>query len=207
MPGHRVFIENRVTGLPPLIRVNSQHVSRNERVKVSREDLSDMLERERILKDQIESQNRQIHSLKTQLHAANANLYQAGVEKQHLVQENYGLRRSLESSSDTEGRQANKMKELRHKNTRLETDNESLRTRIRELGRQVGQAVDERIRALSAEISRWRRRYEDLDRRHKDLDRRHERLRENLDSYAAENANLRLDLQDANRRLQRHGLS
>ncbi|KAH8878648.1 hypothetical protein GQ53DRAFT_756556 [Thozetella sp. PMI_491] len=201
MPGHRVFIENRIAGKPRIVRANSYHLVHrgDERVTISREDLNEMLERERILREQVEQQAIQIQSLKSQLHNTSENLRQARVYNQELLQQNRDLRRSLEDVPESEARHEKKMRELRNRNTRLENDNESLRGRIRELTRKIGDAVDD-------EVARWRNLYEALERRYNDLSRRHDRMRENLDNYVATNELLQRDLEAARRRLRRHGL-
>ncbi|KAK5655404.1 hypothetical protein OQA88_5674 [Cercophora sp. LCS_1] len=74
--------------------------------------------------------------------------------------------------------------------SRLEADNEALKTRIREAIRLGKEATDDRVRllgdevaVLSKQIGEWRRRYDDADRRLK-------QLCENMDDHI-----------DANRRL------
>ncbi len=199
MPGHRVIIENRIAGTPHIVRASSHHYRGDERVKVSREDLSSMLERERILREQLEQQTLQVRSLKSELYNANENLRQSRVYNQQILQENRELRHSLDDVPDNEVRHERKMRELRHKNARLQNENESLTARIRELTRKIGDAVD-------TEVVKWRTLYESLDRKYLDLHRRHERMRENLDNYVATNDLLQHDLDAARRKLRRHGL-
>lgn len=116
--------------------------------------------------------------------------------------ENQELRRSLESSSDVEGRRENKIRDLKRKNKQLEGDNEGLKARIRELLRIARDATDDRVRLLKdellsrdKEIIEWRRRYDDVD-------RRLVRLRENMDDHIEVNQRLAADNELLRRRLE-----
>ncbi|KAK0705077.1 hypothetical protein B0H67DRAFT_498686 [Lasiosphaeris hirsuta] len=206
MPGHgrRVYIET--------VRPRSPHHTPYRRHSLSetssfvfRDEFDDMQERENALL-------RQNHILQAQIQVKDRELTA-------LDRENQELRRSLESSSDIESRQGQKMRDLRKKNVRLEnengrleSENDGLKIRIRELIRKLKDATDERVRILKEEVgslnnqvAEWRRRYEDVDRRLK-------RLRENLDdhietnrSLAAENEALRRNLELEERLRRRHG--
>ena len=213
--GHRVFIETTRTSTPPLagthprsprhIPYRRHSLSLEERPAfIFRDSLNTMEERESSLL-------RNNHILKTQLQEKEKRISAQKAKIDDLQHENHELRRSLESSSDAEARRE-KMRDLKKKNTRLESENDTLKTRVRELLRAVKEVADEPARRLKEEISmlnvqigEWRRRYEDVDRRLK-------RLRENLDDHieqnerlTTENEVLRRQLEVEERLRRRHG--
>jgi chromosome segregation ATPase len=122
--------------------------------------------------------------------------YQAGYQQQRrtnqtLVVENQELRRLLESNGDSEERQREATRDLRHRNTRLQNENDGLKGRIQQLTQRLRDAVDDRIRELkenvadlTAQIGVWRR-------QHEDLERRYQRMRTNLDEHVRTNDRLR----------------
>ena len=150
-----------------------------------------MRERERLLVEANGNFARENHNLKANLDVAEQNLrryqnreIQLRSNVEHLAVENGNLRRSLEAYQNIEERHRDRTKELRHKVTRLENENEGLRTRIRELTRELREGVDDRVRTLTEEMGKWKRRCEDLD-------RRYQQMRTNLDSYIKDNGYLK----------------
>jgi chromosome segregation ATPase len=150
-----------------------------------------MRERERLLVEANQAFARENQNLKASLDQAETNIrYHLRVETQlraniqSLAVENGDLRRSLEAYRNIEERHQAKTTELRHKIARLENENEGLRARIRQLTKDLRDAVDERVRTLKEQVAKWTRLYEDLE-------RRYSKLRVNLDDYIKENSDLK----------------
>ncbi|KAB5582526.1 hypothetical protein GE09DRAFT_271169 [Coniochaeta sp. 2T2.1] len=206
MPGHRIVVETNRHGEPVrIIRRHSTSVHHSpghhhhhhhhdwddERADITNGELAAMRERERLLMEANDRLAADNHSLKVNLDRAERDLHhhrrvdaQLRSNIQSLAVENGDLRRSLEAYQNIEERHQAKTKELRHKVTRLENEKDGLLRRIRELTGQLRDAVDERVRSLTEEVSKWRKRWEDLD-------RRYVRLGVNLDEYIKENAELK----------------
>lgn len=200
MPGHRIVVETDRHGQPVrIIRRHSashhghhhHHHWDDERADITNGELANMRERERLLMEANDSLARENHNLKVNLDQAERNINrhlrveaQLRSNIQSLAVENGDLRRSLEAYQNIEERHQAKTKELRHKITRLENENEGLRVRIRELTNRLREAVDERVRSLTEEVVKWRRRWEDLD-------RRYTKIGVNLDAYIKENHDLK----------------
>lgn len=200
MPGHRVVVETDRHGQPVrLIRRHSTshhgHHHHNhwgdERADITNAELADMRERERLLLEANDAFSRENHNLKVNLDQAERNIRRhLGVDAQlrsniqSLAVENGELRRSLEAYQNIEERHQARTTELRHKVTRLENENEGLRGRIRQLTKDLKEAVDDRVRTLTEEVTKWRRRWEDLDRRYR-------KIGVNLDAYIKENHGLK----------------
>ncbi|KAK1761109.1 hypothetical protein QBC47DRAFT_21765 [Echria macrotheca] len=204
MPAHRVFIDvNRSTTPPPLVlRPRSPRTPPRSPRNISyrrhslgyddrpaftiRDDLDIMQDRDHGLRAANDSLLRHNHVLKTQIQTKERTIREQQALIEQLELENLELQRNLESNSDVEGRRENKIRELRKKNTRLESENENLTKRIRELVRQVREATDDRVRLLKEELMDWRRRCEDVERRLK-------RLRENLNEHIDTNRQLTIE--------------
>jgi regulator of replication initiation timing len=229
MPGRRVVVETDSHGYPvKVVRRHSHHGEHHHHhphlphlphlhwdhhADITPDELATLRERERILTEANQVLHRENQHLKSNLHAAETDLrhhrsavasLQANVRS--LAVENGELRRSLESYQGIEERHKAADRVLRNKNTRLENDNAILRERIRDLGREVKEGIDERVRVLKEEVAGWARRWEDLDRRLR-------RMRGNLDEFIRRNEDLGLEnsaLRRANtlleRRLARHRL-
>jgi len=179
-----------------------------------------MRERERNLREANEALTRENHVLKANLRTAEHDLRQHRAwvtqlqhQVRHLETENAELRRSLEGHTGVDERHRREMRELRHKNTRLENDNEGLTSRIRELTRKLRESVDDRVRRLTEEVNELTRQVNEWHRRYEDLDRRYRRLRQNLDDYVLrnerlnkENCELRKTIGAYERILRRHDL-
>jgi len=146
-----------------------------------------MADREHGLRANNDSLLRHNHVLKTQLQAKEKKIRDQEALIQQLELDVLELQRNLENSSDVENRRESKIRELKKKNARLETENESLTRRVRELMRLARDAADDRVRLLKEEVVSWRRRYEDAE-------RRMGRLRENLDEHI--DSNRRLTIQN-----------
>ncbi|KAK3371506.1 hypothetical protein B0T24DRAFT_322935 [Lasiosphaeria ovina] len=194
--GHRVFIETTRAGSPDFIlRTKSPRLHRrstsDERVYILQDDVDTVpMATMHISRDALYREN---HLLKAELRDKEGDLNQHRIWVQQLQRQNNELRRSLDSTADVD----TKVRELRRKNSRLENENSSLKIRVRELTRQLKDAVDgrvsilkARIESLTKEVGDWRHRYDDLDRRYEDLDRRYQLLGRNLDVHAESNRRL-----------------
>lgn len=168
-----------------------------------------MKERERLLRETNENLTRQNYNLKTTLDATESDLrhHKAVVVQQQanireLAIENGNLRRQLEGYQNIEERHNERTRgmtrDLRHKITRLENENESLKGKIRQLTREVRDTVDERVRTLMREVAEWKRTWEDLERRYTRMRANHDLLKEENAIYIRDNRELR-------RILRRHG--
>lgn len=200
MSGHRIVVDTDRYGQPVrIIRRHStsyrghhkHHHWGDERADITNGELADMRERERLLAEANEAFARENHNLKASLDQAERTIrHHNGVEAQlrsniqSLAVENGDLRRSLEAYRNIEERHRAKTTELRHKITRLENDNSGLGARIRQLTKELKEALDDRARTLTEEVAKWRRRWEDLD-------RRYAKMGANLDAYIKENDDLR----------------
>lgn len=200
MPGHRIVVETDRHGQP--VRIIRRHSTSHhghhhhhhwdeERADITNGELANMRERERHLLEDNDRLTRENHILKANLDQAERTInHHLRVEAQlrsninSLAVENGDLRRSLEAYQDIEERHRARTKELRHKITRLENENEGLRARIRELTNHLREAVDDRVRSLTEEVVKWRKLWEDLD-------RRFARMRDNLDAYIKDNRDLK----------------
>lgn len=130
---------------------------------------------------------RENHLLKLQLRELEDDNRQQRTYAEKLQRENQELRRSIESTSDSEARRSNKLREARKKSALLEVENSNLTTRVRDLTRQLKDALDSKTRfvgneieSLKQQVLEWRRRYEDAN-------RRIDRMRDNLDEHIAAN--------------------
>jgi len=200
MPGHRIIVERDRHGQPVrIIRRHStshhghhhHHHWDDERADITNGELANMRERERLLLEANDAFARENQILKANLEQAERNIrHHLRVEAQlrsnvqSLAVENGDLRRSLEAYQNIEQRHQAKTTELRHKITRLENENEGLRGRIRQLTKDLRDALDDRVRSLTEEVTKWRRRWEDLD-------RRYAKIGVNLDEYIKENHELK----------------
>ncbi|KAK0626806.1 hypothetical protein B0T14DRAFT_421343 [Immersiella caudata] len=207
MPGHRVFIDVPSPPRSPRRSHYRRHsLTLDERPAfVYRDDLDMMQEREHGLRTANDTLQRHNQVLKSQLQGKEKTIRDQQAWIDQLELENHELRRSLESNSDVDSRRETKIRDLRRKNTKLEAENDSLKTRVREVLRIAKEATDDRVRQLKDEVTEWRRRYEDQDRRIK-------RLRENMDDHIAanerltsENESLRRKLEVEERLRRRHG--
>jgi chromosome segregation ATPase len=205
--GHRVFIDLPSPPRSPRRAHYRRHsLTLDERpAYISRDDLDMMQERENGLRVANDTLQRHNQILKGQLQGKEKTIRDQQAWIDQLELENHELRRSLESNSDVDSRRETKIRDLRRKNTKLETENESLKMRVREVLRIAKEATDDRVRQLRDEVAEWRRRYEDQDRRIK-------RLRDNMDDHIAanerltsENESLRRKLEVEERLRRRHG--
>ncbi|KAK5662871.1 hypothetical protein OQA88_6282 [Cercophora sp. LCS_1] len=226
--GHRVYIDVPIPRsiTPPLVfRPRSprtpprspHHYRRHSlsleepRPFVIREEMYQ--EREDNLRAAKESLLRHNIALKAQLQSKEQKIRDQQSIIDQLDRENHELRRSLDSSSDADSRRETKIRDLKKKAARLEADNETLKTRIRDAIRLAKEATDDRVRLLKDELStlskqvgEWRRRYDDADRRLK-------RLRENMDDHidanrklTSENARLQGEIEALRRDIDGDGL-
>ncbi|KAK3387582.1 hypothetical protein B0H63DRAFT_160606 [Podospora didyma] len=190
MPGHRVFIEtNRASSPEFILRTKSPrpyHQTEKKRVFIIENNAAEM----HSSRDAVHREN---HVLKAELRDKENELRQNHLWVQQLQHENQELRRSLDSTSDVDARKELKTRELKKKNARLETDNDTLKARIRDLARQLKDSVENRaqnfkaqVDVLRQDVNDWRRRYDDLERRYKLLGR-------NLDAHVEDNARLKAE--------------
>ncbi|KAK0748512.1 hypothetical protein B0T21DRAFT_23625 [Apiosordaria backusii] len=116
---------------------------------------------------------------------------------------NQELRRSVESNSDSEARRSTKLREARKKNALLEVENSTLTAKIRDLSRQLKDALEAKARyvgteyeTLKSQVTEWRRRYDDAN-------RRIDRMRDNLDEHIAANRVLQAEVETLRRENER----
>lgn len=200
MPGHRIVVEMDRYGEPVrIIRRHStsrhgHHQHRNwldERADITNGELDSMRERERQLAEANDAFSRENHNLKASLAQAERTIrHHDGVEAQlrsniqSLAVENGDLRRSLEAYRRIAENHQATTAELRRNITRLEKENTSLAAQVEQLGKDLKNAVNDRVRALTEEITKWRRKWEALD-------HQYERIRASCNAYIHENEDLK----------------
>ncbi|CAI6098562.1 unnamed protein product [Clonostachys chloroleuca] len=173
----------------------------HEYFMIKPEDWRVMKERDRILTDNNESLTKENGDLRTSLSAAQADLRQLNdvvvpdlrCQISALQAENQALRCSLENS----GEHHHELDRLRCRITVLEKENKEvletnadLRSRVRELSRQLDQNSNRRISELNTEVEYWGERARYWRGKFEDLDKKYHRLRnkgtcrvEKVDTY------------------------
>ncbi|KKY32388.1 hypothetical protein UCDDA912_g07666 [Diaporthe ampelina] len=148
--------------------------SRGRRVDfldVTREEYNSLLARENDLSRENEALRRENSALKANwrtchedLRRLQARMPSLETTVRNLEHENHELRRSFDhhhhQQASSYGEDA--MRRLRHKNTKLTNENDSLVARVRSLERDVREGVGDRARKFMEEINAWRRRYDKL---------------------------------------------
>ncbi|KAK0673508.1 hypothetical protein QBC41DRAFT_126615 [Cercophora samala] len=206
---NRVHFESTTPGVPEVHIRRTRSVNRGPRQPRSRtrsaervhtlwdETPVEMQGRERgISREAYDQLFRENHLLRVQVQEL-----EEDVRKQKAY--NSELRRSAESNSDSEARKSTKLREARKKNALLEVENSNLTTRIRDLSRQVKDALEAKARhvgteyeTMKAQVTEWRRRYDDAN-------RRIDRMRENLDEHIAANRTLQGEVETLRRENER----
>lgn len=206
MPGRRVSFD---IGSRPTRSGRSQRRDRSaERVHRLVDDFTDMRTHEPTY-DQLLRENQ---ILRLNLGDKDMELQRQRLLTEAIRNENEDLQRVLDASSDHEARKASKLKDLRKRNAGLEADNSSLAAQVRDLTRQLKEALEQRVSLAASGAERkkdadgWRRRYEEAHRRCEDLNRRMERMRESMNDIMQENAALKRKLEIEERIRIRHGL-
>jgi hypothetical protein len=171
----KIFIEHR-DGRPYFAQ---EKPIRQDNSRVHRQDHCAKAALEAADRD-LEAQAREIQSLRAQLNQLTS-----------MARENQELRLSVGGIDEIEARYKWQNMELQHNNARLKHENEGLKMRIRDLTRNIKEAVDERvtlmeneIHTLGVDVSTWRR-------RHEDVNRRYERLRGNMETQMEANSRLK----------------
>lgn len=175
---------------------------------MTRDEMDNMLERERNMRADIEMLSRENRSLKANWQAADQEYRRLAVlvpqlqdQVRVLGHENRQLRHSIDNDSNASER----LRELRIKYTRVQNENEGLRQTVRHLKSEIHDAVDDRARRLRdtvdqlmVQVKEWRLRYETSERSYKDIHNRYSRIKGAHDVALARNA----ELQDDNDRLE-----
>ena len=191
------------------------HHHHDDRADISRDELSALLERERMLREANDSLSRENSALKANWQACDAELRrlaplvpQLQARVRHLEHENRELRRSIDSAGDTDS----KLRDARAKISRLRNENEALSQTVRSLTGQLRDALDDRVsrlldklQALKDEAADWARRYHEAFRGYEDQKRRADRLRAGIDAANDKNAQLEDENQRLRARIYRHG--
>lgn len=189
------------------------HADRPRRMKITVEELDSMRERERQLEAKVERLQAENSTLKWSLHVGAYDVRQLQALDVQLQENVRRLRHARDSMAAADERLRREARVLGDRNTRLKQENDTLATRIRDLSRQVLEAVDGRVQSLREDVAAWRR-------RHDDVERRYSRMRDNLDGYIAalkkeqernaisERTNAALEKQASlyRRALRRHGI-
>lgn len=211
--------------------------SRGRRVDfldVTREEYNSVLTRERTLREANEVLTRENHALKANWRTCDDELrrVQSAVPilettVRDLELENAQLReqygghghhrhhRHHDHQDHHEGRaREDEMRKLRHRNTRLRNENDSLQARVDRLERDLRNGVGDRTRKLIEEVSAWKKRCgkmeDEAERIYHKLDavtRRNERLAAMNESLARQDRNLKRDVEYYQAILRRHGIS
>ncbi|KAL1865181.1 hypothetical protein Daus18300_007308 [Diaporthe australafricana] len=152
----------------------STQSSRGRRVDfldVTREEYNSLLARESALNKENEVLRRENYALKANWRTCDEDLrrlqtYVPSLEAtvRNLEHENRELRRGSDHHHHHHGggHSEDAMRRLRHKNTKLINENDTLLTRLHGLERDLRDGVGDRVRKLMEEISGWRRRYDKL---------------------------------------------
>ncbi|KAK4184725.1 hypothetical protein QBC35DRAFT_40843 [Podospora australis] len=149
---------------------------------------------------------RENHILKLQIRDLEEDNKQKRAWAEKLQRENQELHRSIDSTSDSEARRNTKLREARKKNAVLEVENSNLTTRVRDLTRQLKDALESKTRFVGTEIEALKQQVQDWRRRYEDANRRIDRMRENLDEHIAANQAMQVErdtLRRENDRLRR----
>lgn len=199
--GRKRFV--KTTTVPGLRRSQSDphdgstQSSRSRRVDfldVTRKEYDTLLERERVLCQENEGLRRKNSALRANWRTCDDELrrVQSRVPTledavRTLDYENRELRKSFDDCYRRGSREReDDLRRMRNKNTRLRNENDTLIARVRNLEREIREAVGDRARRLVEEVNAWRR-------RHERLDIAAERLQRKLDSVAARNQLLESD--------------
>ncbi|KAK2607748.1 hypothetical protein N8I77_006402 [Diaporthe amygdali] len=173
--GHRRFVKaplKRSYSNPHEASIQSSRGRRVDFLDVTREEYNSLLARESALNRENEALRRENYALKANWRTCDEDLrrlqthvpsLEAAVR--NLEHENHELRRGFDhhhhhhrSSRDSE----DGMRRLRHKNTKLTNENDTLRARIHSLEQDIRDGVGDRARSFIEEINTWRRRYDKL---------------------------------------------
>lgn len=202
-PGGEVFIHRRTRSVN---RGARQGRSRSRTRSAERvhtlwdESAIDMQGRERAAgREGYDQLYRENHILKLQLRELEDDNRQQRTYAEKLQRENQELRRSIESTSDSEARRSNKLRDARKKSALLEVENSNLTTRVRDLTRQLKDALESKTRFVGNEIESLKQQVQEWRRRYEDAARRIDRMRENLDEHIAVNQAMQTE-RDALRR-------
>ncbi|KAI3392509.1 hypothetical protein diail_5644 [Diaporthe ilicicola] len=172
--GHRRFVKaplKRSYSNPHDASTQSSRGRRVDFVDVTREEYNSLLARESALNEENEALRRENYALKANWRTCDEDLrrLQTHVPSleatvRNLEHENHELRRSFDHHHHHRGsgHSEDAMRRLRHKNTKLMNENDSLISRIHGLERDIRDGVGDRVRKLMQEIGAWRRRYDKL---------------------------------------------
>lgn len=230
--GHKRFVKTTTTTRNvPLRRSNTHDGSQSSRsrrvdfIDVTRSEHNNLLSRERSLRQAIEDLTRENFALRANWRSCDDELRQLqGVvpsletHVRKLEAENGNLR--LQLSEDVSANRSHhhhshdeELRRLRHRNTKLRKENDSLLSRLGRLEREMREGVSDRTRRLAEEVAAWKRRslkYEDeAERLHHKLDsvvRRSSRLEETNQSLAREDRDLRALVEYYRAVLRRYGI-
>lgn len=233
--GRQRFVKVGGVGPGPSLRRSNTHdgsqSSRSRRVDfldVTREEYNTLLSRERHLQQANEELSRENFALKANWRTCDDELrrLQGAVPSleatvRSLEHENGQLQERLEHQQQHhhqghhESREReDEMRKMRHRNTRLRNENDSLAVKIRRLERELMDGVSDRARRLAEEVVAWKRRCgkleDEAERLHHKLDavaRRNERLGMVNESLARQDRNLKRDVEYYQAILRRHGIS
>lgn len=233
--GRQRFVKLSGHGSGPSLRRSNTHdgsqSSRGRRVDfldVTREEYNSLLSRERHLQQANEELSRENFALKANWRTCEDELrkLQGAVPVleatvRSLEQENGRLQERLEQQPrhhhhdhhETRGRE-DEMRKLRHRNTRLRNENDSLVAKLKRLEMEILDGVSSRARRLAEEVMSWKRRcakledeaemlYHKLDA----VSRRNQRLGTINESLARQDRTLKQDVAYYQAILRQHGIS
>ena len=172
--GHKRFVKASLRRSHSNPYDASSQSSRGRRVDfldVTREEYNSLLTRENALSRENEALRRENQALKANwrtchedLRTLQARMPSLETTVRNLEHENHELRRNFDHHhhhrASSYGEDA--LRKLRHKNTKLMNENDSLLARVRGLERDIRDGVGDRARKFMEEISMWRRRYDKL---------------------------------------------
>ncbi|KAK2071876.1 hypothetical protein P8C59_006265 [Phyllachora maydis] len=117
-------------------------------MKITVEELDSMRERERQLEAKVERLQAENSTLKWSLHVGAYDVRQLQALDVQLQENVRRLRHARDSMAAADERLRREARVLGDRNTRLKQENDTLATRIRDLSRQVLEAVDGRVQSL-----------------------------------------------------------
>lgn len=229
--GRQRFIKIGGVGPGATLRRSNTHdgsqSSRSRRVDfldVTREEYNTLLSRERHLQQANDELSRENLALKENWRACDDELrkLQGAVPAleatvRSLEHENGQLKEQLghqHQNHHHHGHHDDEMRKLRHRNTRLRNENDSLVAKIRRVERELVDGVSDRARRLADEIVAWKRRCgkleDEAERLHHKLDavaRRNTRLGTVNESLARQGRNLTREVEYYQAILRRYEIS
>ena len=197
----KIYVETLPSGEQQYVsikrsRSHGHHHHDHGTVKVSREDLDRLKERERTMAEANQVLFSETQSLKTNLASAQVEINRLArivpqLESQNsaFYADNQALRRSLEHADDYPTRHRRdperlqvKVGRLEKENIELKSENSDLSARVRSLSRLVDQNLSRRVSDLLRDLNDWKDKCLSWRARHEDLQLKYDRIQATLES-------------------------